>query len=247
MTSAAQPTISRAVRFGRGLLLLSGVLVLLGLGGYRLGLAPLGVGLLTFALGVLGAAVATLLSLIGLVLTLRRPAAGRRGTRIALISAVAGAVVVSIPASLLIGAGAAPIHDITTDTAAPPQFVAVVPLNTPGRTVYEGEAIASQQRAAYPDLQPVSLAMPPAAAFARALEVVEEMGWELVEADPAAGRIEATDTTFWFGFKDDVVIRVAADGDGSRIDVRSLSRVGGGDVGANANRIRRYVAALTLR
>ena len=247
MTNDAAPTISRAVRFGRGLLLLSGALALLGLGGYRLGLAPLGVGLLTFALGVLGAAIATLLSLIGLVLTLRRPAAVRRGTRIALISAVAGAVGVSIPASLLIGTAAAPIHDITTDTATPPQFVAVVPLNTPGRTVYEGEAIASQQRAAYPDLRPVTLARPPAAAFARAMEAVDEMGWELVDADPATGRIEATDTTFWFGFKDDVVIRVAADGDGSRIDVRSLSRVGGGDVGANANRIRRYVAALTSR
>ena len=247
MTSAAQPTISRAVRVGRGLLLLSGALVLLGLGGYRLGLAPLGVGLLTFALGVLGAAIATLLSLIGLVLTLRRPAPARRGTRIALISAVAGTVAVSIPASLLIGTAAAPIHDITTDTATPPQFVAVVPLNTPGRTVYEGEAIASQQRAAYPDLRPVTLAMPPAAAFTRAMEAVDEMGWELVDADPATGRIEATDTTFWFGFKDDVVIRVASDGDGSRIDVRSLSRVGGGDVGANANRIRRYVAALTSR
>ncbi len=247
MTSDAPPTMSRAVRFGRGLLLLSGAFVLLGLGGYRLGLAPLTIGLLMFALGVLGAAIATLLSLVGLVITWRRPTAARRGVRIAVVSIVVGAVGFGIPASLLIGNSAAPIHNITTDTANPPQFVAVVPLNTPGRTVYEGEAIASQQRAAYPDLQPVSLAMPPAAAFARALEVVEEMGWELVETDPAAGRIEATDTTFWFGFKDDVVIRVASAGDGTRIDLRSLSRVGGGDVGANANRIRRYVAALTSR
>jgi uncharacterized protein (DUF1499 family) len=70
------------------------------------------------------------------------------------------------------------------------------------------------------------------------------MGWEIVAADAAAGRIEATDTTFWFGFKDDVVIRVEADGAGSRIDVRSVSRVGVGDVGANARRIRAYLRAL---
>lgn len=245
MTSPAQPTISRAVRVGRGLLLLSGALVLLGLGGYRLGIAPLAIGLVTFALGVLGAAVATLLSLIGLVITWRRPAAVRRGTRIAVTSLVAGAIGVGIPASLLIGNSAAPIHDITTDTTNPPQFVAVVPLNTPGRTVYEGETIASQQRAAYPDLRPVTLAMPPKDAFARAVEVVHELGWELVDADSGTGRIEATDTTFWFGFKDDVVIRVAVADDGSRIDIRSLSRVGGSDVGANAKRIRRYVSALT--
>ncbi|MEX2241047.1 MAG: DUF1499 domain-containing protein [Burkholderiales bacterium] len=70
------------------------------------------------------------------------------------------------------------------------------------------------------------------------------MGWEIVATDAAAGRIEATDTTFWFGFKDDVVIRVEGDGAGSRVDVRSVSRVGVGDVGANAKRIRAYLRAL---
>ena len=107
------------------------------------------------------------------------------------------------------------------------------------------EAIASQQREAYPDLQPVTVEMPPAQAFERALATVQDMGWELVATEADAGRIEATDTTFWFGFKDDVVIRVKPAGGGSRIDIRSLSRVGGGDVGTNAKRIRDYVAALT--
>jgi len=84
----------------------------------------------------------------------------------------------------------------------------------------------------------------PADAFKRALQAARDMGWEVVAADAAAGRIEATDTTFWFGFKDDVVIRVEADGTGSRVDVRSVSRVGVGDVGANAKRIRAYLRAL---
>jgi uncharacterized protein (DUF1499 family) len=70
------------------------------------------------------------------------------------------------------------------------------------------------------------------------------MGWELVASDPIAGRIEATDTTFWFGFTDDIVIRVSPRGGGSRVDIRSVSRVGISDVGTNAARIRKYLAAL---
>jgi uncharacterized protein (DUF1499 family) len=84
------------------------------------------------------------------------------------------------------------------------------------------------------------------AAFEHALATVHKMGWDLVAADAAAGRIEATDTTFWFGFKDDVVIRLRPADEGSRVDVRSLSRVGGGDVGTNAKRIRTYLDALRV-
>jgi len=86
---------------------------------------------------------------------------------------------------------------------------------------------------------------PPDRAFDLALAALHEMGWDLVAADATAGRIEATDTTFWFGFKDDVVIRVRPADGGSRVDVRSLSRVGVGDVGTNAKRIRAYLDVLT--
>ena len=103
----------------------------------------------------------------------------------------------------------------------------------------------AQQRAAYPDVQPAILNVPPAQAFERALAAVHDMGWEVVKADATEGRIEATDTTFWFGFKDDVVIRVGPTDGGSRVDVRSLSRVGVGDAGTNAKRIRAYLKALT--
>jgi uncharacterized protein (DUF1499 family) len=74
----------------------------------------------------------------------------------------------------------------------------------------------------------------------RALQVAQDMGWEILTADRTAGRVEATDTTRWFGFKDDVTVRIAADGPGSRVDVRSKSRVGKGDLGTNAHRIRSY-------
>ena len=121
--------------------------------------------------------------------------------------------------------------------------MAAVEFNAPGRTDYDGEAIAEQQRSAYPDIGPVTLPVDTRVAFERALAAVEGMGWELLEADATAGRIEATDRTFWFGFADDVVIRISdAGGGASRIDARSQSRVGGGDLGANANRMREFLA-----
>lgn len=138
------------------------------------------------------------------------------------------------------------IHDITTDTANPPQFVALLPVRktTPNGPEYGGEAIAREQRAAYPDIQPVMLNEPPARAFERALKAARAMGWDIVDAVQADGRIEATATTRWFRFKDDIVIRIVAQGSGSRIDVRSKSRLGRSDLGANAKRIRAYVRSL---
>jgi uncharacterized protein (DUF1499 family) len=109
---------------------------------------------------------------------------------------------------------------------------------------YGGPEIAAQQHQAYPDVRPVTLSDPPARAFERALAAARAQGWEIVAALPAEGRIEATDTTRFFGFKDDIVIRVKAEGAGSRVDVRSLSRVGKSDVGKNASRIRAYLSAL---
>ena len=139
-----------------------------------------------------------------------------------------------------------PIHDITTDTTRPPEFVAILPLraDAPNPATYGGAELARAQAGAYPDLRPQRLDAAPAQAFERALQAARAMGWEIVAADAAAGRIEATDTTFWFGFKDDVVVRIEADGSGSRVDVRSVSRVGASDVGTNAKRIRTDLRAL---
>jgi uncharacterized protein (DUF1499 family) len=138
------------------------------------------------------------------------------------------------------------IHDITTDTDDPPRFVALLPVRktTPNGPEYGGEAIAREQRAAYPHIQPVMLNEPPALAFERALNAARAMDWDIVDAVPDEGRIEATATTRWFRFKDDVVVRIVAHGAGSRIDVRSKSRVGKSDLGANAKRIRAYIRKL---
>ncbi len=112
-------------------------------------------------------------------------------------------------------------------------------------TAYPGAETAARQQSGYPDIRPLELAVPPDAAFARALDAAKSFGWEIVAADAASGRIEATATTPWFGFRDDVVIRVTPTSSGSRVDVRSLSRVGKGDLGANAKRIRAYLAKLS--
>jgi uncharacterized protein (DUF1499 family) len=141
--------------------------------------------------------------------------------------------------------GLPPIHDITTDLDNPPAFEAVVPLRAEAPNSLERPPdLAQQQRQGYPDLAPVTLPMPADQAFDRALAEAQDAGWRIVAADKGAGRIEATDTTRWFGFQDDVVVRLTPWGSGTRVDVRSVSRIGRGDVGTNARRIRRYLQAL---
>jgi uncharacterized protein (DUF1499 family) len=189
---------------------------------------------------------AFLLSIIGILTGLGRRA--RTGT--AFMAMVMSLIVIGSIGALAWKASRVPaIHDITTDTLQPPPFLAILPLRAgalnPGE--YGGQEIAAKQKQAYPDVVPLTLPLPPDRAFDRALAAARAMGWELVASDPAGGRIEATDTTFWFGFKDDVVVRITPQPSGSRVDVRSLSRVGGGDIGTNAARIRSYLAAVKAR
>lgn len=170
----------------------------------------------------------------------------RRGRRFLLIVlAVVLAALLPLGWSLWQARDLPHIHDISTDTANPPRFVAVLALraDAPNPADYD-TAVAPLQRAAYPDLAPLRLAVAPPVAFARAERAARAMGWQIVAAVPGEGRLEATATTRILRFKDDVVVRVVADGAGSRFDVRSSSRLGRGDLGANAARIRSYLSAL---
>ncbi len=176
----------------------------------------------------------------------------RKHAGIALAGAAAAGLAFSIPMSYLPGPEIPPIHDITTDTVNPPEFVDVLPLraNAPNTAVYGGgegetpESLAQQQRDAYPDIVTQRFEGSSEAVFARASAAANSLGWEIVAEVPEEGRIEATDTTFWFRFKDDIVIRIRADGNGSILDARSVSRVGRSDVGKNAARLRSFFAAL---
>lgn len=138
------------------------------------------------------------------------------------------------------------IHDITTDTENPPVFVAVLPLRAGADNAaeYGGPDLASQQKKGYPDLRPGFLSRTPIEVYPKALQAARDLGWEIVASEPNSLRIEATDTTPWFGFKDDVVVRLSPTQAGSRIDVRSVSRVGKSDVGTNARRIKAYLSRL---
>jgi uncharacterized protein (DUF1499 family) len=180
--------------------------------------------------------------------------AWRRGSVVAVAIAVSAVVVsvltAGVPWSYLqLARAVPPIHDITTDTVEPPEFVAILPLRAtaPNSSIYGGAEIARQQQQAYPDLKPAKFNLPPAELLKQATEVAQSMGWQVIAAVPLEGRLEATDTTFWFGFKDDVVVRITPSEGGSRVDVRSVSRVGRSDVGANARRIRTFLKKLNAR
>lgn len=170
------------------------------------------------------------------------------GFILALVAMTGGLLITAIPVTWKLDAGRLPrIHDITTDITNPPGFVAILPLRADAANpaAYGGAEIAALQRQAYPDIKTVILELPMPQAFEAALGAARALGWQTVATVPAEGRIEATDTTFWFGFKDDIVIRVAPAGNRSLVDIRSVSRVGISDVGTNAKRVRAFVKKLT--
>ena len=241
--ATGHPATALLARSGLGLAGLAGLAAVLAGLGYRWGWWDLGAGFATLRWAVYGALAAAALSLVGGALSWRRP----RNLLWAVPGLVLGLAVAAGPLAQLRAARDLPaIHDITTDTANPPEFDAIRPLRAGAANAadYGGPAVAAAQASAYPDIGPAEFAAPPNRVFAQALEVARALGWEVVAADPAAGRIEATDTTVWFGFKDDVVVRVVARDGGTRVDLRSVSRVGLGDLGTNAGRVRDFLDRL---
>jgi uncharacterized protein (DUF1499 family) len=231
-------------------LALAGVaVVLLALGpiGWRLGWWHFRFSLLTLMpwAAYVGLA-AVIVSAVALVIGLFRR--DGRGIALALVALIGGGLIAYVPWHYdQLRQTLPPIHDITTDPDNPPAFVAIVPLRQGdgiNSVVYEGAKISDQQRRAYPDILPLTVGLQPDAAFARALETAQQMGWTIVASDKSAGRIEASQKSRWMGFTDDIVVRVAPTNSGSRIDLRSSSRYGRSDFGVNAERIRDYVTEL---
>jgi uncharacterized protein (DUF1499 family) len=140
--------------------------------------------------------------------------------------------------------GYPPIHDITTDTVNPPTFDQIVPLRAnapnPHEYIFE-DGPAETQKSFYPDIAPIKTTLSYDEAYYKALETAKDMPWTLVNESKENGKIEAYEKLAWYGFIDDVVIRVDTTETGSRIDIRSKSRIGRGDLGVNAKRIRAYV------
>ena len=216
--------------------LLAGLAVFVGPALAWLRVVPALVGFYTFMLGGIVSVVAGLTALIN--------SARGRGFGFGRTLAILAAMVFGFAA---FGAGnASMINDFTTNLDDPPTFrnAATLPGNA-GRDLAYPVAFAETQRACCADLHPVRLDSAPPETLRRAEQVAGGMPhWTVTKVDADAGTIEAIAESVVFGFRDDIVIRVRPDRDGSVVDVRSKSRQGRGDMGANAARIRAYVATL---
>ena len=213
--------------------------------GYRFGLWPLGQAFDMLRIGAWASAVALGLGAFGLfyVLWRRRFVAGALtlpGRALAGVSLYAPWRMAQLAQTL------PAVNDIATDPDEPPAFVALAAARAqaPNGAAWRGNAAV--QRAAYGDIEPLRLKLAPATAFARVEQAARDLGWTVVAGDAAEGRLEASARTRWFGFTDDVVVRLRPEGDLTRIDVRSASRLGTSDLGANAERIRALLERLRL-
>jgi uncharacterized protein (DUF1499 family) len=228
------------------LILSAFALLLLAIAGplYRVGVLglPSAFGLLRW--GAYVGLAAAVVALLVLVWTWRRGA--RVAAAVSLVAMLLAIVSVAIPYRWQLAAQSAPpIHDISTDLENPPAFKAIVPLRADAPNPLDrSPLVTDQQRKGYPDIQPLTLSAPRDQVFARAIALMQQSDWDIANQDKAAGIIEATDTTAWFGFKDDIVVRLTPWGSGTRVDVRSVSRVGRSDVGTNARRVREFLSAL---
>jgi len=211
--------------------------------GYQAGLWHFRSGFLILRTAFFASLAAGALCILGIVLS--------RGTRAPLVSGLLGLVIALafayVPWHWKQTLDALPyIHDITTDTDNPPQFIAAAQLRKEGDhpVAYDGPEVADQQKSAYPDLAPLMTTTPKDEVFEAARQSVQDMGMQLTGADLPAGRLEASDTSFWYGFTDDLVVRIAETPQGTRVDVRSKSRVGRSDLGQNASRVRDFLQRL---
>lgn len=222
------------------------VAVVVCLAGVRVGLIGAQTAFMAFAIGLLAFAVGLVSTGVGLLLS--KGSAGAASKQRAWTALAAAVLFFAASFSQMPNmSGTAPINDISTDVRNPPAFVAIVPFRegAPVPPEYAGQETARQQAEAYPDIQTLMIERPTDEVLNEAEKVAQDLGWEIVAIDRIGGRIEATDTTFWFRFKDDVVIRLTPRGDETYVDIRSKSRVGRGDMGANASRIRRFLERLS--
>lgn len=236
---------SRLAAWGLRLGTLALIVLALGIAGNRFGIVHFSLALKGLALGAAIGVVAALVSAIALVLAL---VTAKHGVRTATAGLVLGILVAApVGQAMIVGSKVPRIHDISTDLDNPPAFKAVVAMRGGDANPLDRASpddLAVQQRQAYPDIATLHVAEHPGKVFEAALATAHDMGWDIIATDPEAGRIEATATTRVMNFKDDVVVRVSETDTGAAVDIRSVSRIGISDLGANANRIRTYLHAL---
>ena len=234
--------VSRLATWSLRIALFSIAVVLLGIVIVRSGILEIVPSLAAFGGGLLLAAVAILFAFAAFVVIWRE---GLQGLGMAVGAMFIGLAILAYPAWFGIKAYRLPaIYDITTDPIDPPKFEAVARLRPreANPTLYAGLHAAELQRAAYPDVEPLVVAVTPQVAYDAAVAVITKLKWRIVDARAPLsgrrdGRIEAVARTPILGFRDDVVLRIRQDPDGARVDIRSTSRYGRHDFGTNAKRI----------
>ncbi len=233
--------VSRLATWSRRLALFALAVAALSIVIVRSGLLEVVPALTTFAAALIFAVLAVLLSLPAYVVIWRQ---GRTGLGSAISGMMLGLLLLAYPAYLGYKATKLPpISDITTDPVNPPRFDTLARQRPYDRIAYPGAAAAQMQQAAYPDIVPLQVNAPVKLTYDAALALVTKRKWHVADAHPpGVGRrdavIEATARTPIMGFRDDVVIRVSAAANGTRVDMRSASRNGLYDFGANAARVR---------
>jgi hypothetical protein len=225
------------------------VILLTGPLGYKFGFIPLLPSLASLMLALIGSVLVLVAAMIFVFIAVRNDMMRNRNMLL-LVMVLSLVPMIIMGPQIVKGRSVPAIHDITTDTDNPPEFLAMVKhrVHASNGLAYGTEdmpaaELAAVQLAAYPDVKHLQSELSVADALARSESVLKGHGLEIVSTDSEAGLVEATATTFWFGFKDDVVVRVVANAAGSRIDIRSVSRVGQGDIGANAARIEKFLGA----
>jgi len=226
--------------------------------GHKLGLIGLktSFGLINLNLGPKLAMLGGLVGLIALVLAML--VTPRKGIAIAIVGLIVPGFIIGRLAGVKAKVDNLPfIHDVTTDTQDVPMFTAAImdqraKVEGVNSADYAGKKdsrdkklVSVLQSQAFPEVRPLILEESPAVIFGKAETIAKQMGWNIATSDVEAGIIEATDTTFWYGFQDDVIIRIKpSEGGGTVVDIRSLSRVGGSDLGKNAARVTDFLSRL---
>lgn len=209
---------------------------------YRSGLVELGGAFAGFKYAVITGIAALILLIVQMLF--KRQTVTFTSAAVAIVFSL---IAILIPLRMMSTANSVPaIHDISTDIMTPPEFVAIAPLraDAPNPTTYAGLETAEKQREAYPELQTLQYSQPKSELVAAVEQAANNLGWQLVNTNASAGVIEATDSTMWFGFKDDIVVRVLDQGGERLVDIRSKSRMGKSDLGKNAERISGFIEEL---
>jgi uncharacterized protein (DUF1499 family) len=234
-------------------LLLSLVVAVFALGaavGTRLDLWSFRIGFGILRWTVVGAVLTGLCSLLAFWITLPLRSE-KRGFTLALLGLTISAIVVGIPVRWkLAGNETPPIHDITTDLDNPPRFNVISRYRDFRHNDLDREepALSNTQKQHYPELESLTLNQSKRDCMRKVIEIARDSHWEFRSIDWEEGHVEATDRTFWFGFLDDIAIRVQSLSDQRcKIDLRSVSRYGVNDLGTNARRIRRFLRMVRSR